>query len=173
MTLFPWQREALRRGDPPGIAMALFAGLLLLGLCGGLAGVVFSLTTLTSDARFQRALVRDQIVPPHAELEAWITPTGDAAASEGCLIADDALILWRDRERVGAVALLGARVEREGDDLIVHHIGEALRCPVGRGPLADAFTDRVRLRTQEPAPRRPAVEPTDPRLRRHLGLDDP
>jgi len=172
MALFPWQREALRRGGPPGLGLALFAFLLLAGIGCGLGGIVWSSAWLVSDGRARQAFVDDGIVGPQDWVEGWIDVTGDGSGRDGCLVADNVLVRWHDRVRTAAVALPGADVARDGSDLVVSAVGEAVRCPVGLGPQAEAFGALLTLRSQTPAPRRGPVEPTDPRLRRHLGLDD-
>lgn len=172
MALFPWQRDALRRGGPPGLGLALFALILLAGIGCGLGGIVVSGAWLVSDSQVRQAFVDDGIVAPTDWVEGWIDVTGDGSIRDGCLVADNVLVRWEDRQRVEAVALDGAEVSRDGMDLVVSATGEAVRCPIGRGPGAQGFEALVTHRSRTPAPRRGPVEPTDPRLRRHLGLDE-
>ncbi len=171
MAWSPWHREDEPGPHPSGLGLAAFA-LLLVGamICGGL-GTLLSGWWLVSDQRARSTLVQDGIVPPDGFVEGWVDTRGDGRGTDGCAVVDNVLVRWVDRQRLAAVSLPGVQVYRDGPDLVVEAMGEALRCPIGRGPEAAAFEALVTHRSRTPRPLRRMAEPTDPRLRRHLGLD--
>lgn len=172
MGLFPGQRDALRAGARPGPGLALFALLLLFGVACGIGGVVLSASWLVADSRVREGFVEDGLVAPGSWVEGWLDTSGDGSLRDGCLLADGALVRWSDRNREAAVSLQDATITTSDGVLTVAAMGDGVRCPLPEGPEAEAFVALVSFRSQHPAPRRAPVEPTDPRLRRHLGLDE-
>lgn len=168
MGLFPWQRDD---PDGPGLGPALFAILLLVGMVGGLVGAVVSLAALLTDGAHQRALVAQGVLPEGARVEAWIDTSDAQDASAGCALADGALVRWEDGARVAMIDLADTDPVHAGDDLTVRAAGGEVACPIGRDPAAAAFAALVALRAQDPRSPPPPRAPTDPRLRRHFGLD--
>ncbi len=155
------------RGYGPGAA--LFAILLLGGGVLGLLGVVGSVALMVRDRQALDELVAAGIVAEGVEIQIWHPHDG---AHSGCLVVDGELTRWDGGVETASVPLRGATIDRVGEHLMVVGPKRSVACPVGRSVEADLFEEVLREVALTPVDDAPPAEPTDPRLRRALGLDD-
>ncbi len=155
------------RGYGPGAA--LFAILLLGGGVFGLLGVVGSVVLMVRDRQVLDELVAAGIVEEGVEVQVWHPHEGEHS---GCIVVAGELTRWDGGVQTASAPLRGAQIDRVGEHLMVVGPKQSVACPVGRGVDADLFEEVLREVALTPADDTPPSEPTDPRLRRALGLDN-
>lgn len=137
-------RSGEDRPSGPGVGLAAFTTLVILGALLGLLGIVGSVWSLADDARRLRALAAAGVLDADAPLQAWRVHGAGGVADGGCAVQGGRLIRWDAGARTGDVSLEGAQVERVGEHVRVQQGPVAVACPVGRGEEAALFEALLR-----------------------------
>ncbi len=153
------------------LGTALFALMLLAGMGLGLLGGAWAVAVMVHDAGVVRDLVARGVMEPGERLEAWHDHSPARDGSAGCAVVEGRLARWGDAGVVD-VTLLGAEVEPSRLAVEVRGADAAVTCALEGDEGGRAFAALVAERAREALPPAPRWQPTDPRLRRHFGLDD-
>lgn len=130
----------------PGLGFAAFAVVVFVGGGASLLVAALAVGSLVVDARRLEALAASGVLEPGAPVEAWHDHGRPPDGSSGCAVQGKTLVRWDGRVRTARVRLDGAAVTRDGEHVRVERDGEAVACPVGRGPSAEAFEALLRAR---------------------------
>lgn len=146
----------------PGLGLAAFTLLVVAGGGASLVVAALAVGSLVVDARRLEAVAASGVLDPGVPVGAWHDHGRPPDGSSGCAVQGDALVRWDGWVRTGRVRLDGASVTRDGEHVRVAREGEAVACPVGRGPSAEAFEALLRARTGSRAGGEPSKVPTVP-----------